>query len=1728
MSNPESCERILLEAIAGTEDFDAEEVANAVPGLGLAPDMQAALIRTWDSSFAAEVLQRWTPGDETWLEFLESSKDDIASLSFMLTVFTAKEVRGYISTIGGRSSPTRLAQLMKAFGAAKLSSFIPPTAKTLSTTPLPLHSKGIVQPPNPSPTLPSNGDPNQTQSPVDLSKGSDGLPSAASHDQPPTTTDGASQNAAQEASPVPQVSPPPKRLTSWTIGFHIGYSSVASTGLDTPIGRRPGKPSPSPPPGDPDEDFLPPSSHSDQRTCRQSTPHPSPSPHEKSDDEFHQVPAPNKREAQAFPVRDSGSGDLAYRSHSSQRGSHPEAKGDATGGALTTTDGAHEATDGQEVTIPEGLDDGLTTTDDEEPSTEEEDDDGLNERTVEDEMSEGGVDRALNPWAWSQKTNDEKVRKWELEDLIKVDRLSTAAARTKWMYEARLGKLDEEEYAERRAEETKAFIEIPPACRDAIGMVFYKDSKLDWEIRVYLAPPMYKYVLYKVDEEEAAKKGDDTKVQQLKEKRTALLDSTMDKLFVRFPDCSPDHPLRQIKKRVGSKLETKYVNFFATIQSFRNKFTSDAGRMKRSYLKSLGKNNPSPAKVSTSALLEILGRKRAHIAFHLWGGSESGGKTICDIQIEKELDDWKKKHPTAKPTFISHRRITIVHSVRFKLFEKQTEEVRNKWAKRAKALHIPKTPEEEKCLVDAALPYVLELLELLAERGDMHFVLFAAGKGSYNIPIVMQEFSRNGPDNLAFLFTDEGLGTRMKPEYIAYARNRFDGDDDDAELGLPGVDFKLDEEAEEASVKASNKDGVGRKAISSMPQESYVAPFQPDQSSVKKVAQMRKAISEWIISSIQKLHASRATWDKITQSPHVYIDVERMPMDPEYPNQRLQLQRPSSMSEIRVKTLFKFLIESYNGDLPADQAFRWKHESRHLQVPSPAVPEDPSVHHAAAAAAKTKVRSGRRAVTEPKARKGQQVKKAALETCPEDEDFQDWPGLMEDNDAALLNQALGRGVDKPSASNSRKSRKLQIDTPPESDSSTTDELPQQPPATEGVSKQRDQSQSDTSRPKPRPMSILNSGSDELVHKRFVPGSVEDSAVWAKLRATLAEWGQKMIRSAEEVRTMPYLGMSGVRHDVRVPNGLHAAFSILQLWNAYQMPFNTPDVTLNPMSGLEELHAHHHVTVIVKEISNPLQPLPSAKQVYDQLLISEDANDALFLQLESAISVYIDQMVASEESILEADLDLLKAFRIIAFVRASGWVRDLGGVGSITLRTSALTDRFVAVLAGIAFARYMKVVLTRVAKLYLEESQEDDLRSMWKQLLLVWDIGCKSLARTLVHRRSDNFSLERLRPMLPKNFSTLLSYAFVERPWWTPGDEGAPGPLKILNKQAVAIEPFFKMLETVPWTQLGLIERGQVLLLIFLAAIQIQTGRVSINRFAEVKQPISKRLAESLEKLAKIIQESSEMGPTEDPIIIPLEDAAPHIDFWIEESRVSRKLATEGAPDAQVGGERIPGEGEEDSAVSSSPQGDLPVSDYASHKESCGSPEISHATASSILPPEEEDPTLPRGTLSTLHQTATATEASQNPSPSTHPVEGGTATNDDVPPSTIPAVRSLDDASLPSRKKQKLQDVRPLPSRDGATAGRILRSAAKQPAEPSNLPSASTANEEPIVPTMKAGSGSNDQGEATAQGEKGGPKTRSRNKKSGPAESNSTRQTPKRSGTAKGLGSAARKAKGTSS
>lgn len=146
-------------------------------------------------------------------------------------------------------------------------------------------------------------------------------------------------------------------------------------------------------------------------------------------------------------------------------------------------------------------------------------------------------------------------------------------------------------------------------------------------------------------------------------------------------------------------------------------------------------------------------------------------------------------------------------------------------------------------------------------------------------------------------------------------------------------------------------------------------------------------------------------------------------------------------------------------------------------------------------------------------------------------------------------------------------------------------------------------------------------------------------------------------------------------------------------------------------------------------------------MYVQSTISPEAAEALFLHLEQTVSRFTDDIVASEDTVLEANINLLQGMRLAVFMAATGFIRDGTTKEVNTIRMSALSDRLVEIVAAVAFARYFKVILGRVAKLYIESSQLEAKASMWKELDSFWEVGCHSLARALVHRRSDvRFSL----------------------------------------------------------------------------------------------------------------------------------------------------------------------------------------------------------------------------------------------------------------------------------------------------------------------------------------------------------------------------------------------------
>ncbi|KAG9042437.1 hypothetical protein FS837_010885, partial [Tulasnella sp. UAMH 9824] len=799
-------------------------------------------------------------------------------------------------------------------------------------------------------------------------------------------------------------------------------------------------------------------------------------------------------------------------------------------------------------------------------STPEDDDD----EPLQEDYSDGEVDPvALNPWTWSQEINDEKVDSWGIEDFIGGDPCSTAPVRTRWMYEARKGDKSDEEYSELLRGEHVEFMKIPVACRAAAGQMWYKDSMLDWEVRVFWAPLVYQYALLKDKCEAAEEDGDVGEVKKNEANRRSLASEAVAKLMVRFPDLSPDHERRRIQETYGKKGLSKYL------AKFRNKFTSDAGQMKILYQKNVGKVGIIGASVSMSTMLEILGRNKAKIAYHLWGRTKEG-KAECDEEIAQNVNEWEEENPQATPYDVNQYRIKVVQDVRMEKFKLLGDAEKERWKKRAKSILKPASIEEEQCFVEATLPHVVDLFKLLAEQGNMHFVLLAASKASVDIPIIVQEFGRKDPHQPPFLSASDGLGARIRSRYIDYALQRFGGGIEDAafhiETDMTG-DLGDDVEQESPGFNGGSRRRHTKQAVAT---PAIIPPFKPDLSETKSMQKMAKAISDFVIMGVEKLHRTRATWDKLTREAPTYILVDRMPIDPDVPGQRLQLQKPAAMTFPRLKAFFKFLVASYDGTLSDHECFRFRLQSRHSNIPTPVAPVDPNVHHAGVAAAKTKLPKRTCDNTKPRQRKAKRAREEEEETF-EDLNSENYDGLMEELDEAFLQDALtGKDPWNPLG----QGKAVRVQTPLQS--STTSRTPHTMPYSElkesrpttnfkPVAVSAPDRPTCKPRPRPKPKSAIEIGTDTLSHPLLFPTDEGAAETWKEVKQYLDIWGANMTHLDEQYRKIPFVGLSGIKPGLDLPAAIYSSICIMQLWSVFQPDAESEfGVTLLPNLGLNTL------------------------------------------------------------------------------------------------------------------------------------------------------------------------------------------------------------------------------------------------------------------------------------------------------------------------------------------------------------------------------------------------------------------------------------------------------------------------------------------------------------------------------------------------------------------------------
>ncbi|KIO33173.1 hypothetical protein M407DRAFT_4155 [Tulasnella calospora MUT 4182] len=274
-------------------------------------------------------------------------------------------------------------------------------------------------------------------------------------------------------------------------------------------------------------------------------------------------------------------------------------------------------------------------------------------------------------------------------------------------------------------------------------------------------------------------------------------------------------------------------------------------------------------------------------------------------------------------------------------------------------------------------------------------------------------------------------------------------------------------------------------------------------------------------------------------------------------------------------------------------------------------------------------------------------------------------------------------------------------------------------------------------------------------------------------------------------------------------------------------------------------------------------------------------------------------------------------------------------------------------------------------------------------------------------------------------------------------------LKISNRQCVASETLFSLLRRVQWSELSLVERGQVLLLLLLACVQVETGRLPDSSTPGRAEHVAQEMTKALNDFTSAIAASDEIGPLDRATSIPIKETTSNVARWIAESNnILTPSSPSGAHDQDV--RDIPSQTEDQRLVETRPQSSPRNANIADELAASTSDRrqvadteqsaidlssgaeirvdsTSAITIDSVLPPEEEDRIFP----SPVQQ--------DHSTPSTHDVIPGETLNETS--GTTPAAQNVATTAQPPPKKRKRGEVDIL---DRLQRFRLPQTKSKQP------------------------------------------------------------------------------------
>ncbi|KAG8929553.1 hypothetical protein FRC01_004160 [Tulasnella sp. 417] len=1110
-------------------------------------------------------------------------------------------------------------------------------------------------------------------------------------------------------------------------------------------------------------------------------------------------------------------------------------------------------------------------------------------------------------WTWDKRENDRRVREWQLEKEIDSNPTALHPVRTKWMYEARLGDLTEEDYEDILRAEHKDLMKVPPACRSVVGQMYLRRAKGDWEFRVVLTCLTWRYTKVKIKKEEAAAEEDKHAVRAYTTEMTKILNDGIASLFERFPDMAPEHERRQIEKKLGADGVAAYV------QTLRSKVTSDAGRMFSAHQANggtLGLLESKSAKSAALSIFDILGKKRKDVAFHLWGGSSSGGRDECDKRIKEKLDRWKKGNPSKTSREISDKALKVVCDVRKDLFEDQPVKVRAAWEERAKTLHLPETDEERQCLVDAILPALFRLFTQLSKHTSLHFVLLASGQGTSNVPVLVHDFAESTDEQLSFFDESAALAQRLRADYLKYAIGRHNTGQEEVVEGLPVMHTPDDTpvDAQSNSKAAQAKQSTNRR--------TPIKPFEPNLSVVKSRSQRVTYLSKWFMDAGERIVGYKISWDSFCKNVRKYVDTERMPIDPLVEGKKLEIQRPTAMEDLRFDAWWNFMIASYDGTLPEANRFMFHVEALHDDIPTPPTPEEASVHQAAINAAKTVPM--KKSTASGGSKKGRKTTKQTPRS--DAARFLDVPGITEDEDEALLVTAFDKQGKPGLKQRPKKVRWVESPEPVDEDSErqaeTTvgGEQPGESLSSESAMDLFEENAATASgqaahfarvslsepvvqaKPRPRPRGELSPAVEHLSHPSFPGNNDMILTRWQQELAKLTSWGRKMGVGPRPGMVLRFKGTIKRDWVSLLPTGLDAVFCIVQMWAARQAHESslTP-ISIPPMAGLTAIDPSHPIALTIHRLLDHHKTLPVVKLSNMQFGASPGANDAFLDFIEGTLTALVRRALQSEQVLLDGAIDVMQVLRWATFIRGTGFMRDSSTVSDQTSRTGVLADRLNIFLASLSFVRYHHVVLGGVVGAFAEDQSIDgDQKVMWVLMKDTWNIAVRSMARAIVQRRSDLFDRQRLPSLLPEALDRMAQTSISLRPWWIHGELGLPSTVAFTTKRTVASSDLYDTLPALDWSSLSLLERSQYLLLVLLAGVQIHKGRLptEIPPVGVPRGPSNLNSQRSIEKMTLYLcdlkmhivasTETGDFDPSlEDRLILP--NVLQAIQRWESES-----------------------------------------------------------------------------------------------------------------------------------------------------------------------------------------------------------------------------------------------------